>query len=664
MFTVIIFFFNKVSVLNKNHHGCFFVTHIYPIFFLKKRLFRKNEDFSRRYHIPELQKHQSDAPTSWRTPEISQQLPYPLKPKTPAQKILWWGLGGGLGAILVSGGILFYLYGGFSGTDTEKYITLNVTGADQVTSGKKAIWRVSYRNDNKIKLENVEIIFEFPDGSQPVAGQLSQAGIRRETRKIENLEPGDSGETEFFALPFGPKDSTITGHVALEYRPADSSARFSKNIEYQSQITGTLLGVQVEIPQNLQSGQEAEVKIHITSSAESAFRGLSLGVDMPEAFKYISANPAPLVGNSIWQLGDLAPGAERIISIKGMIGKTPTAETFHTKVGLYNRVKDTWAVFNSASETFSVASTFLSVNLVTTRGEIASGVTVAGNTIEVRLDWRNNMSVAIHNVSIEGMIDSDLFDFRTAKSKEGEYSDDIKGFRWVPGRISELSAVDPGTGGSYTFSIALKDPIPQKTLADKNFVVRFRGKISSTETPQGFEGVDISGSDTLDLKLASRPKFSQRGYYFDSRVKNTGPLPPRVGQETTYLIVWSLTNTLNDVKNVVVKATLPSYIDWKNIIIPSDPSLTFKSTTGELTWSPDSITVGTGYIQPPREVAFQVGLTPSLPQVRTTPQLVSEAVMTGEDTFTGTQFSLTSFAIDSTLRDDPEVARTGGTVKE
>ncbi len=632
---------------------------------LKKRLFRKGEDFTRRYRIPELQKHDNEVPTSWESKKLPNRAPIPPpSPKTPAQKVLWWGIGGGLGAILIAGGILFYLYGGFSGTDTERYIMIKVTGAESVSSGKKAVWRVNYRNDNKIRLENPELIFEFPDGSQPVIGELSQIGIRRETRQIRSLDPGDFGEEEFSALTFGAKDTTLSGTVTLEYRPADSSARFSKSFEYQSQITGTLLGIEVDIPQNLQVGQEAEVKIHITSSAESAFRGLSLGVDLPEAFSFSAANPSPFLGNSLWLLGDLAPGAEEIITIKGTIKKTLSAETFHAQVGLYDRTKDSWAIFNTTNETFSIASTFLSVDLALVRGEIASGVTGAGNTLEVRLNWKNNMSIAIHNVSIEAAIDGDLFDFRTARSAMGEYSDDIKGFRWVPGRIPELSAVDPGVGGNYSFSIVLKDPIAQKTLDNKNFTARIRGKISSAEIPQGFAGVDISGSDVLELKLASRPKFSQRGYYFDSRVKNTGPLPPRVGQETTYLIVWSLTNTLNDVKNITVKTTLPSYIDWKNVITPPDSSLTFKATTGELTWAPGGLPAATGYIQPPREVAFQIGLTPSLPQITTSPQLIDEALMTGEDTFTGTQFSLTSRAIDTLIKDDPEASRAGGTVKE
>ncbi len=94
---------------------------------LKKRLFRKGEDFTRRYRIPELQKHDSEVSTSWESRNLKERAPVaPPPPKTLAQKVFWWGLGGGLGAILIAGGILFYLYGGFAVTDSEKYVSIQV----------------------------------------------------------------------------------------------------------------------------------------------------------------------------------------------------------------------------------------------------------------------------------------------------------------------------------------------------------------------------------------------------------------------------------------------------------------------------------------------------------------------------------------------------------
>lgn len=639
---------------------------------LRKRLFRKDEDFTKRYKEPTLQKHHGQVPISWQDEDERRQLEREQLTSTPKaevsqpieRRIMLWGTVAGLLILVGVGSFLLLSGGGASTHGTLKNIHITVEGGEEVSSGKKVSWKVTFKNNNSTPLEDAAIIFDFPDGSQPLVGEFSKTGLRRERRDIGTVQPESSSEEIFSAIVFGPKDSTLEGKATLEYRPEDASARFSLEEIFSTFIKGTLLGLEFDVPNDLRAGQDAEIKLHIVSTAESVFRGLTVGVTYPGAFEFTSASPKPDSGNGTWIIGDLSAGSEFIITLHGKIRKSESAETFKAQVGLYDRTKDQWKLFSASTESFSVASSLLTVGLQVRQGEVFDGVTSAGSRLDFTVMWRNNLPVAVHNATVDVYLDGNLLDLRTLETTLGEYDGEKHAVRWRAGRVPQLTVLDPGAEGRFDFSILVKDDIPINSFSDKNFTIHLRAAISSAEVPPGFEGVNISGEIEREYKIASDVAFSQKGYYFDSRIQNSGPLPPRVGEETTYLIVWSILNSVNDLKNVRVRATLPSYIDWKNVVIPTDSNLSYKASTGEIVWSPGTISAGTGYISPAREIAFQIAFTPALPHVKKVLQLISVSTLEAEDDFTGSPFTRTGTEVSTSLRDDPQANDFGGAVRE
>ncbi len=145
---------------------------------------------------------------------------------------------------------------------------------------------------------------------------------------------------------------------------------------------------------------------------------------------------------------------------------------------------------------------------------------------------------------------------------------------------------------------------------------------------------------------------------------NTGPLPPKAGQQTTYTVVWSLINSTNDLGDVKVSATLPAYLRWTGATVPADPTLVFDSTTRKVSWTPGVISAGTGYTSRTREVAFQVGLTPTFSQVSQTPEIISEANLEAKDLFTNVDVTQNARSLTTAISDDPEVHGDIGRVVE
>jgi hypothetical protein len=171
----------------------------------------------------------------------------------------------------------------------------------------------------------------------------------------------------------------------------------------------------------------------------------------------------------------------------------------------------------------------------------------------------------------------------------------------------------------------------------------------------GFAGVDVSGSSVYEVKISSKLRVVSRGLFADSAISNSGPLPPKVGSETTYTIIWSLANMANDADNVVIKSSLPPYTSFKNVVSPADVNISFDKASGEIIWRAGRVLAGTGFLRLAMEVAFQVGFTPSQNQINEAPVLINATEAAGRDTFTDQALSSEDDQITIELPDDPSV---------
>ena len=159
--------------------------------------------------------------------------------------------------------------------------------------------------------------------------------------------------------------------------------------------------------------------------------------------------------------------------------------------------------------------------------------------------------------------------------------------------------------------------------------------------------------------------FYQKGYFQDEVFGNSGPLPPKVGELTTYTIMWRARNYYSDVKNVKVKAILPSNVELTGEIFPEEEvsKFAFDSQSREIVWSVGDLERGSGVFKPGLIVVFQVAFTPNEFQRGQTPEIIGEAKITGEDSWTETTIQGPAPAVNTTLPDDPTITEEMGVVQ-
>jgi hypothetical protein len=164
----------------------------------------------------------------------------------------------------------------------------------------------------------------------------------------------------------------------------------------------------------------------------------------------------------------------------------------------------------------------------------------------------------------------------------------------------------------------------------------------------------VSASISRQVKFLSEVSFSGDVVYSAGPFTNQGPLPPRAEQETTYTVIWTIYNTYNPLANAQITATLPPYVRFLNTKSPNNESLTYNQSSGEIIWSPGLIPANTGYGSVPRQVAFQVAITPSRTQVGSAPALIGQANFSAVDTVTKQSVVAQEVPLTTQMPTDPK----------
>ena len=195
-----------------------------------------------------------------------------------------------------------------------------------------------------------------------------------------------------------------------------------------------------------------------------------------------------------------------------------------------------------------------------------------------------------------------------------------------------------GAKGTFTFSFQMPETAELKTSRDPKLTISVKAagkRVGQTNVPETLQATAIKS-----IRVASDLQLVAQGLYYSNPFGSSGPMPPKAGAETTYAIVFSLTNTTNEINNAVVKALLPSYVRWTGIYSPSGEDVSFNQNDGTITWKIGTIpaNVGVGGSLP-KQAAIAVGFTPSTSQIGQQPPLIRSIILSGKDAATGQQIA-------------------------
>jgi hypothetical protein len=561
-------------------------------------------------------------------------------------------------------GYASYMFFAAGNTVSNDNIEISILGNAFTAGGEELPLQIGITNKNNSPLELVDLVVEYPRGS---SGDLS-SDTERVRESIGSIPAGGVKNINKKIIIFGEQNSVRPIRVFIEYRVEGSNAIFIKDKLYEVTINSTPINLSVEAPATASPNQDISLNIKATLNATSPVSKILLRVDYPVGFEFTSAKPAPSYGNNVWDLGDLPPGAERDIEISGKMRDVFDGEDkiFHIKSGSQSSADKSviGVVFNSMAKTVVIKKSSIEARLYIDNVYAREYATDSRTPVYAEIHWANNLETNINDLEIRAKIIGNAVDRKTISARQGFYNSSRDEIIWDKNSTNGFDEVNPGDSGVVTFSVL---PLSLFSASAGMLVepsIKIEVVVAGKQALSGYELTTLTNSESAVVKVISDVGFATKILHYSGPFKNTGFIPPKVEQETSYTVVWSLTNTANNISKGVVRTTLPSWVTFGGSVSPPSEDLAFNTSTKEITWNAGNVPKGTGITTPSREVAFNIILTPSLSQVGNTPTLVNDAVLTGHDDFANVNIRIVKVSLTTRLANDSAMPPNGDRVVE
>jgi len=537
-----------------------------------------------------------------------------------------------LAALIGIGGFFWYWQ---SNSYSKEILRLEILGPSEVTLGQEVEYVIKYKNSGNFRLDDPELIFEPPEYSfkdekifgRQILGpeQLGQA-----------IYPGEERTFSFKIRLLGREGDIKIAKAFLNYQPKNLNARYESTTSFTTIIKSAPIAFEFDLLSKIESGKDFVFRMNYFSNVDYLLTDLRVQIDYPLGFEFIESTPKSL-DKAEWEIPVLNKSEGGRIEISGRLsGGVGEAKIFKAKLGIWK--ENEFILLKEITRGVEIIKPSLYL-----RQEVNGNpqyVAIPGDWLHYEIYFKNIGEDNLNNLFMINQLEGEAFDFYTIKSAFGNFQsgDNSIIFDWK--RISKLQYLAPMEEGKVDFWIKLKEHlgnIRNPTLRNKVFVSQVK--------------------EEFITKISSKLEVEQRGYFQDEVFGNSGPLPPRVGDMTTYTIMWQVKNYYSDVKNAKIKALLPQNVELSGEIFPEEEiaRFAFDSQSREIVWSVGDLEKGVGVSKTGISLAFQVVLTPDIFQKGKTPDIIGEAKITGEDGWTGRIIEAVSPALNTTLPDDPTI---------
>jgi len=518
---------------------------------------------------------------------------------------------------------------------SKEVLKLEILGPESVQMGEEIEYTLRYKNNGNFTLKDSKLIFEYPEYS------LVEGGKTRVTKDLEDIYPGQENILQFKARLFGKENELKVARAWLSYQLKNLEASFESETTFTTKIEFIPLTLEFDLSSKLETGREIQFSLNYFSNIDYSFSDLRLTVEYPEGFEFLEADPRGLEKNE-WEIPFLKKAEGGRIKIKGKLkGEAGEKQNFKAELGMWQEGE-----FILLKETEKEIEAINPLLYISQRiNGFSDYVASPGEELHYEIFFKNIGATPFENQFLLARLDGSAFDLSTLKAGSGEYKSNDNLIIWDWKKVPELRFLDVQDEGKVEFEIKLKEDWPFSE-SETNAVIE--NKVNISQISQEFQ-----------TKVNSKLEVSQKGYFESEIFGNSGPLPPKVGETTTFTIIWQAKNYYNDVKNVKVKATLPQGVELTGKISPQEQSskFSFDLQSREIVWvvtDGEVLEAGTGILNSSPNVAFQVALTPSSGQGEILP-IINEVKIEGEDQWTEIVIESTDGEIDTTLPDDPTV---------
>ena len=610
---------------------------------------RYRDPLDKRIPVKELES--SEVEEKWQTPGLDEMLTHEriIQKANPfMKKVFIFALLFFIATILVAG----FVFLGGTNFVSSRNVDINVLGPTVASAGEALELGISISNTNNADLELANLSIQYPQGSRNPDNTAETLTYTKDDLGV--VKAGTEAVRNVRIVLLGSPGEVKEIKFSAEYKVKGSNATFYKDKIFEITIGDAPFTLTVESPTSVTSGDSFTTTVSVTLNSQDVLKNVMLKAEYPYGYSVTSSEPESATLETLWALGDLAPGDKKTISIRGrLVGENEEERTFRFYVGVSDSSTvnpNLKIIIVSLLNTVAIDRPSIGMDVTFNGENVSTYVAPAARPISATLKFENNLPDKLLNPRLEVRLSGSALDKSSITAgNNGLYDPGNSKIIWNLTNSLGLSELAPGEDGQVTLrfsslsALSLTGDTHDITL---NFLV--------TGVPVGAVGQKpVTVSVVRTVKISSQVNFSAKILRSLGSFANLGPIPPKVGEETTYTGVFNIGNTRGDLNDAKVTARLGPGVSWLGASSFASEDISYDSPSNTIVWNIGTLSSDTGFSSADREVSFQISLNPMLSQIGTAPNLVNSIVFSGRDTVTGDMVTVNNSPLTTRLASDP-----------
>lgn len=527
----------------------------------------------------------------------------------------------GMIIVVASLGVYYYVFYS-SGTDSTA-VEFSVESDKNVSVNEEFYYTIHYENASYVALKNVSIEASYPDNFIFLdSSVVREAGTN--IWRLGRVAPKSKGEIKIKGKIIDkPKTSGIM-FVSITYTPENFSSIFEKEASANTVIADLGFEAEIDYSKTVLVDEETSFIISLKALEENYIDEFIIRMEADENVKIkkfivnddedaeeagFSLEARELLDKKSWLVSGVSENKEKLeikYEINEKIGDNqkvkfyfelredapfadPTDEEVKEKEG---EVVQRSVIFYEEEIMLEVMKSDLNLVLIL-NGSQEDGTVDFEEELNYSVAYANKGEATMNNVSIMMVLDSDFLNWTTLED-ENMGKERGNTITWTKEEIPELGKIEVEDKGVIDFSLKVM-PFSESDLG-KNFKVlsyaqynigslEKLGEINTSSTSTA-EIESDNRSNTILSVINSDLKLKEEIRYFDENNMpvGSGPLPPQVGEKSSFKIFWTLNNNLHELKDVKVETVLPSGVVWDEKNRTSVGNIDYNEGENKVVW--------------------------------------------------------------------------------
>lgn len=490
-----------------------------------------------------------------------------------------------------------------------------ITAAGQDINGQLVVG-----NSNRTLFKDAYVVLDETDNQTDAPKVLNQI-------QIGDVDVGNKIYKNVSLNLSGLEGEQKTINATLFYKVPQTDSTFQKVYSQKVLITKSPVTISVTGPQSLSISQDGEYIVTVRGISK-VIPALLLTLDTPKQMKILKTN-VPEIAKGTYSLGPLNEGDQRVFKFTGSFKDSPEIGSnftlkVHAGAGESGELKNYFA-----ESTYGIALLSNPVKIqIVGEGQTGDKISFASKQPKVSVIVTNQGNVRIKDAHIEIKFSGGLLIPKSVSVDNATYNPTTFTAIADGSTNEQLKTIEPGD--SVEFPIQFSDLLQNKSVTGRNLFIN----VALTANTEGSEGKPTTDRISTTLTPKEGTSVGINTLYFSGAFKNTGPMPAKVGEKTTYTLNLDV-DTNSGFTNGKFIIPLASYVDFVKGL---DNTVTFNKEQHTVTWNVGNMSkaTSTAFGVSKQDTSIQVSFIPNPDQARQAPVLTAsprfEATMSDKTT--------------------------------